>query len=142
MSNTTQKWQFGFSNSTGRYLTAESFGCRVNATATAMKRKQIWSVEQDSSRPGIVFLRANTRLYLAGDERGALTCDTEDSRRTPEAAFIIEYAADGRWAFRSDDTGYYVGGKDDNVRCYEKTAGNTELWTPHLAMHPQVRDRQ
>ena len=123
-------------NSAGKYLTAESFGCRVNASATVMKRKQIWSLEQDSAHPGVVYVRAHTGNYLAGDSRGQLTCDRDT--REPETAFQLEYAGDGRWRFRCNGSGYFVGGTDDNVRCYEKTAGDSESWIARLATHPQV----
>jgi len=53
---------------------------------------------------------------------------------------VIQYHADGsgRWAIRNRVTGYYVGGTDDMIQCYEKQAGPSEWWFIHLAIHPQV----
>lgn len=141
MNNTTQQWRFGFSNNEGNFLTAESFGCRVNANATSMKRKQIWRLEQDAAKPGVVMLRAHTDFYVAApDNRGTLTCDTETASGGTGVEFSLEFCQDGRWAFKNRASGYYLGGRADNIRCYEKKAGETEMWTPHLATHPQVRD--
>jgi len=53
---------------------------------------------------------------------------------------VIQYHPDGsgRWAIRNRVTGYYFGGTEDMIQCYEKQPGPSEWWFVHLAIHPQV----
>lgn len=34
-------WKFGFANQKGKWLTAEKFGYKLNASGTALKAKQV-----------------------------------------------------------------------------------------------------
>jgi len=70
--------------------------------------------------------------------QGNATCSSE--QRGQAEKFTIQYHPDGsgRWAIRNRVTGYYFGGTDDMIQCYEKQAGPSEWWFVHLAIHPQV----
>ena len=52
----TLSWSFGLRNAAGNYLTAETFGNRINCNASVLKKKQIFFLEQDAST-GKVFIR-------------------------------------------------------------------------------------
>jgi len=71
--------------------------------------------------------------------QGNVTCCSEECGDAEK--FIIQYHVDGsgRWAICNRVTGYYFGGTDDKLLCYEKQPGPSEWWTVHLAVHPQVR---
>jgi len=62
-------WKVGLINYQGKYLTAESFGFNINAAAMAMRRKQLWIVEQDLNEDDTVYVRSHLGRYLAGDRK-------------------------------------------------------------------------
>ncbi|NXA25510.1 FSCN2 protein, partial [Ibidorhyncha struthersii] len=96
------KIQFGLINCESRYLTAESFGYKVNASAPSLKRKQIWTLEQDEADSSIIT------------------------------------QSDGRWALQSAPHRRFFGGREDQLSCFAPSVTEGELWTVHLAMHPQA----
>lgn len=140
------QWKVGLVNSQSRYLTAETFGCKINASGAALRKKQMWTIEYHPSASSsadmdetTVYIRSHLGRYLAGDKRGNVTCSTEEPPGDAEQ-FVVEYHRDGsgRWALRNRLTGYYFGGTDDQLLCYEKQPGTTEWWIVHLAFHPLV----
>lgn len=135
----TLEWKLGLINSNKKYLTAETFGFKINASGQNLKKKQVWTLEHDRTAETVVYIRSHLGRYLSGDKRGNVTCDSEEKGAGEK--FTLEYDAAGRWAFRNVQHGYYFGGVEDNLRCYEKEAGSTEWWTVHLAVHPQVNIR-
>ncbi|XP_077475680.1 fascin-2-like [Stigmatopora argus] len=130
------KLQFGLINYEKRYLTAEAFGFKVNASGASMKKKQIWTLEQDERDGQVVFLRSHLGRYLAADKDGKVTCGAESPEA--ECRFLIAPRSDGRWALRSEPHQRYLGGSADRLSCFAQAASEPELWAVHLALHPQA----
>lgn len=135
------EWRIGLINCGSKYLTAERFGFKINATGNSLRKYQIWLIEPDPHDEDGVYLKSNMGRYLSSDKHGKVMCDSEEQH--DEAKFTIEVANDGsgRWALKNACHGYFFGGTGDNLHCFSKQVGDAELWTPHLAVHPQVNLR-
>jgi fascin 1/2 len=131
LSSTNSKWNLGLMNSEGKYLTAENFGFKINATGNTLRKKQKWLIEQDNDE--IAYLISPLGCYLSTDKYGKLTCEKQSSDN--DCKFYLEANGDGKWAFKSAVYGYYFGGTGDMLHCFSKAP---EWWTVHLAIHPQV----
>lgn len=133
------QWEVGLVNSAGRYLTAEQFGFKINASATSLRKKQRWIIEHGDE--DVVYIRSHLGRYLSGDQKGKVSCSSDT--KGPNEQFVIEYCPknSGRWAIRNRQTTYYFGGNEDFLQCYEKEPTATEWWSAHLAVHPQINLR-
>ncbi|XP_013782010.1 protein singed-like [Limulus polyphemus] len=130
-------WTVGLVNGQFRYLTAESFGCKVNANGLSLKKKQMWTLEP--MRDGeAVCLRSHQGKYLAVDQFGNVTCEAEDSVAEARFQILVADDRDGQWAFQSLARGYFLGASNDKLVCTAKAPGPAELWNVHLAVRPQV----
>ena len=136
--NETLQWTMGLINASGKYLTAETFGFKLTANGANMKVKQIWTLETKAGDDQYVYLRSPHKRYLCANEKGEVSAASESMG--DDERFIFLPQADGRCALKSPH-GYYFGGSGDQLSCFTKTISETELWTVHLSMHPQINLR-
>lgn len=132
--NDTLEWSFGLRNFQGKYLTAESFGYRINANGNVLKKKQIFFLEHSEGNDK-VFIRTHLGRYLTATASGDFGADAEG--KSPSEELTIEAQPDGRWALKTS-FGYYAGGVGEGLSAYTKEISEDRLWTVVLAMHPQV----
>lgn len=137
MSEETLKWTVGLINSGQKYLTAEQFQGKVTCNGNTLKKKQIWTVENQGGE--VIALKATTGKFLTSDKDGKLDCSGEDAGADQQFTFVTQ--DDGKVAIRSATHGRYVGGSGDNMTGFDQSIGPTNLFTIQLAIHPQVNIR-
>jgi len=115
-------WTIGLINSQFKYLTAETFGFKINANGASLKKKQIWTLEP-SGDGDTICLRSHLDKYLAVDTFGNVTCD--NSEKEVGSKFEISISPlGGRWALRNVARGYFLGAGSDKLSCTAKAPGN------------------
>ncbi|KAL4239704.1 Fascin [Mactra antiquata] len=137
-STTAIEWKVGLMNYDKKYLTAESFGHKVNATGTAMKKKQIWVMEQEPGEE-VVYVRSCQDCYMSTDKYGHVTVEAEE--RGEDEKFTVEYSENGQWALKSCKFANYFNGVGDKVECFDKSPGQANWWSIQLYVHPQIHLR-
>ena len=128
------KWTFGLLNSANRYLTAETFQCKVTANGTTMKQKQIWTLRRQGEG-GHVALQSHAGKYLSIDRDGKVSAGATEVG--PDETLTLETKPDGKVAVKSS-YGRYLGGSGENISGFDQTCEAINLFTIHLAMHPQI----
>ena len=133
-------WTIGLINSSYKYLSAETFGFKVNANGKAMKKKQVWFLEPHGDEDSI-SLRCHMDRFLAVDQFGNVTCEKEE--RDDTCKFEISFCDDfsGRLALRSVSRGYFLGASADKLICSARSPGDGELWFVNMAVRPHLNLR-
>lgn len=145
----------GLINGQYKYLTAETFGFKINANGSALKKKQLWSIEayplSDEDAPAVndssdlldqehVAIKSHLNCYLAVDAYGNVTCESSDLHSGARFTITIcsmTTSGEGEqifWAFRNVDRGYFLGCTSDGmINCAAKVPQSRgELWHIHL----------
>lgn len=130
-------WTIGLINSQYKYLSAETFGYKINANGKALKKKQVWVLEPSGDGDTIV-LRSHLNRYIAVNQFGNVTCDQDEKDEACKFEISVSDDFSGRWAFKSIARGYFLGASADTLICSAKNPGDAELWFVHLAARPQV----
>ena len=73
-------WTVGLINSKFKYLSAETFGYKVNSNGKTLKKKQVWILEPSGDGDTIV-LRSHLNKYIAVDQFGNVTCDQVNKKK-------------------------------------------------------------
>uniref|UniRef100_A0A8C6V3S5 Fascin-like domain-containing protein n=1 Tax=Naja naja TaxID=35670 RepID=A0A8C6V3S5_NAJNA len=127
--DTSSPW-FGLVNAANRYLTAEPFRFQVAATGKQLKPRQVWVLQFK------VHLISALKRYLAADPNGKVTCDQD--KPGPQTFFLLHQYPDGKVSLQNEQSKRFLGGAEDNVTCFAQASSETEKWTLHLAVHPNV----
>ncbi|KAF3853386.1 hypothetical protein F7725_014074 [Dissostichus mawsoni] len=108
----------------------------INHEAPSLKKKQIWTLEQDPQDPQVVYLRSHLGRYLASDKDGRVTCEADG--QNADCRFLIVAQSNGSWALQSEPHLRFFGGSRDHLSCFAQLITDAELWAVHLALHPQA----
>ncbi len=134
------QWKLGLVNYQNKYFTAETFGFKINASGTSLRKKQMWILEHDITEDDVVYIKSHLGRYLAGDKKGNVTCSSESKGEAEKFCIRYHPSGNGKWALQNKANTYFFGGIDDTLVCEkkEKDMSESEWWTARLAVHPQV----
>ncbi|KAM3176885.1 hypothetical protein ACTXT7_005581 [Hymenolepis weldensis] len=121
----------------GRLLTSETFQGALNVQGVSLKRKQIWTLYTELSKPTAFLLRNHQGNFLSADGNGKVSLTPE--KRGGEGRFIIHFdpKASGEIALQSEAHGFFLHWSGREIRCFSK---EPVWWGIRLAMHPQSVD--
>ena len=54
----------GLVNVAGKFLTAETFGFKLNASSRVLKKAQLWIIYADALTPDVVYLQSHLKRYV------------------------------------------------------------------------------
>ena len=84
-------WTVGLINSKFKYLSAETFGFKVNSNGKTLKKKQVWILEPSGDGDTIV-LRSHLNKYIAVDQFGNVTCDqVKNILKIMKSCFFLDH---------------------------------------------------
>jgi len=132
------EWKLGLINDKSCYLTAETFGFKINASGNTLRKKQTWTLVHDNKEEDTIYIRSHLNRFMRGDSKGNVFCDSEEKSEDTQFRIIYKSDGSGKCAFQNKKSTYYFGGIEDNLRCYEKEPTDSEWWIANLALHPQV----
>jgi fascin 1/2 len=133
----SEAWTFGLMSHGGKYLTAESFGFKLAASAMQMKKKQIFTLIGPAA-DGSVQIQSHLGKLLAVDGDGGFVAD-RDSGDDDETRFVIEANDEGQWAIKSQKYEWYVEGTGEGLSAFTGDGVKRESqWNVRLAMHPHI----
>lgn len=128
-------WTVGLINAKQRYLTAETFGNKVNVTGTSLRKKQFWTLVP-GKEVNVVALKSHLGKFLSIDQYGNISCEAE---LPGDGEFFTILDADdnsGRWAFRNERFQYFLTGDGEKVYGTSKPTLTNDFWTVHMSIHP------
>ena len=127
-----------------QYLTEESAGTSsvINASATAMKAKQIWTIEFHDSEAEVAYFKSPTGCYLSKDKSGKVNCSTRDKAPETKFFFYDHLQLEGTCTIRNVVNPGFLGIKLDTlpkaeIHCDHETTKKGDTWLVRLAYHPQ-----
>lgn len=126
-------WTVGFINEGQKYLSAEKFQFKVNASGNSLRKKQVWTLEKIDDQ--VVAIKSCFNRYLGCDKNGTITADADEIGDDNKFELISE--EDGRVGIKSSKHNRYLSGSFDDLR----GADGKVLWTMQLAMSPQINLR-
>ena len=137
MASQTLKWTIGLIFANNKYLTAESFQSKVSANGSALKKKQIWTLER-VDETDFFSLKSCFNRYLSLDSNGKVTGAAEEVG--PDQKLTLETQQDGKVTIKSSH-GRYFGGSGDDLSAFATNPDTSNYFTLQLAIHPQVNLR-
>ena len=139
-SQTHNKWTIGLIFANNKYLTAELFQSKVSANGTALKHKQIWTLERLDTTE-YFSLKSCFNRYLSLESDGKVTGTAEEVGS--DQKLTLETQQDGKVIIKSSH-GRYFGGSGDDLSAFATSSDirdGTSYLTVQLAIHPLVNLR-